>query len=75
MFFGRHGILLDLEPEREDGWESVCELQDADCADQARDVAELRNGGADDPGYHPVCGNESYPEEFSSCGGERWCVE
>jgi len=70
-----HCISLDLEAEGEDGGEGVCELQDADGADEAGDVGELRDGGADDPGDGPVGGDEGDPEPFAGCGGEGWGVE
>lgn len=73
-FFGRHGVFLDLESEGEDRGESVCELQDADCAHKAGNVGELRDGGADHPCESPVSWDESDPEEFSGFGGEGWGV-
>jgi len=74
VLFGGHGVLLDLEAEGEDGGEGVCELQDTDCAHKAGDVAELRDGGADNPGESPVGRDERYPEPFAGFAGKRWCV-
>lgn len=54
-------VFLDLEAEGEDRGECICELQDADCADEARDVGELRDGGADDPCESPVRRDERHP--------------
>jgi hypothetical protein len=50
------GVLLNLNSEHQDWWERVCKLQDADCSNKARDIAELRNSRADDKGKGPVNG-------------------
>jgi hypothetical protein len=73
--FGRHGIFLDLEAEGEDGWEGICELQNADRANETGDVGELRDSSADYPSDNPVSRYERRPEEFALLGSERWGFE
>ncbi len=74
-FFWRHGIFLDLEAEGEDRGKGVGELQDTDGAYEAGDVAELRDGSANNPGEYPVGGHECYPEPFAGFAGEGWSME
>ena len=70
-----HRIFLDLEAKSKDRRESICELQDAHRADKTRDVGELRDSCADDPGKDPVEGHEANPEELACLGGEGRSAE
>jgi hypothetical protein len=67
-----HRISLDLEAECKDRMECVCKLKDADRTDEAGDVGELRDGGADYPCESLVRRDERHLEELSCFGGEGW---
>ena len=66
-----HGVLLDLEAERQQRGEGVRELQDADGAHEAGDGGELGDGRAHDERDAPVDGHEAHPEQLAARGGER----
>lgn len=68
---GEHRSLLDPEPQRQQRRERVRERQHAHGAQQARDVGELRDRGADDKRQGPVGRHHSDPDDLPATDRQR----